>query len=78
MKFREELEEGEEVFSRRASLIFKHGPGGALLRRDAQRAGLPHLFRQGDRGIAEEQHLGGGDPRLASDPAPLYRAPRAR
>ena len=49
------------------------GPGRAVLRPDAQRAGLPHLFRQADRGLAEEQRLGRGDPRLAVS-APLLRA----
>ena len=73
VKFREELEEGEEVFSAPRQPDLQARPGGALLRRDAQRAGLPHLFRPGDRGLAEEQHLGRGDPRLAVSRI-LYRA----
>ena len=65
MKFRGELEDGEEVFSRRASIMFKHIQVVRFFDRGAQRAGLPDLFRQADRGLAEEQRLGRGDPRLA-------------
>ena len=72
VKFRDELEDGEEVFSVRASLDLQARPGGALLRRDAQRAGLSHLFRPGDRGLAQEQPLRRGDPRLAT--RTLYHA----
>ena len=63
VKFRAELEDGEEVFSRRASVLFKRVQVVRFFDEAPQRAGLSHLFRPADRGLAEEQHLGGRDPR---------------
>ena len=66
MKFREELEDGEQVFSVRASLIFKEVQVVRFFDETRNALRLPHLFRPGDRGLAQEQHLRRGDPRLAS------------
>ena len=73
VKFREELEDGEEVFSRRASLALQAHPGGPLLRQDPERAVYLTYSDKLIDGLAEEQRVGGGDPRLAVT-AVLYRA----
>ena len=46
VKFRGELEEGEEVFSAARQPALQAHAGGALLRRGAQHAGLSHLLRR--------------------------------
>ena len=73
VKFREELEDGEEVFSRRASLVFKHIQVVRFF--DKTRNALVYLTYSDKLvdGLAEEQRRGGGDPRLAVT-AILYRA----
>jgi CreA protein len=50
----EKLKSPHEVFSERASLIFKTTQVGALLRSEAPRAYLSHLYRPRDRGQSPE------------------------
>ena len=65
VKFREELEDGEEVFSRRASIMFKRIQVVRFFDESTKCSRLSDLFGQADRRLAEEQRLGRGDSRLA-------------
>ena len=59
IKVQDELEEGEEVFKQRTSLIFKSMQVVRFFDAEAQGVRLPGLFGSGDRGQPEELDLGG-------------------
>ena len=51
------------MFKKRASLVLKSLQVARFYEPQEQRAGLPHLQRPGDRGVAEEQYFCNADER---------------